>query len=496
MSPLWICLRLPRLPLEVFRPRWCPELPVAVLDGGQVCVASASAHQAGVQPHMRRGGVLAVAPRTLLYTRAPEQEEALRERVAMALLQFTPCVATALDEAVLLEVSGSLRLFGGMRALCRLVRQTAQQLGCSTVLSCAPTAHGAWLLARGGHGTRRTVRLTRLHARLDTLPTGVLPEAGPEQAWLAGLGCRTLGALRRLPRAGLRRRCGPAMLDALDRAYGDTPALLDWLEAPPTFHARAELPDRMTHAEHAQHAADGLLAQMLGWLQVHQYAVTHYTLYLEHERGRQAIAPTALEIALAEPTWQHAHLTRLLRERLAKLVLTAPILAVGLSVTQVQARAPLSETLFPEPGGTAQDHARLLELLAARLGPEHVLRARPQADHRPERANHWEPATLAVPRSARPASHPTTAPPLPRPAWLLDAPIPLAVHGHAPHYGTPLRLMSPPERIESGWWDGDTVMRDYYVAMDDGHACYWIYRERRSSQDHAPARWYLHGLFG
>ncbi|HVL08678.1 MAG TPA: DNA polymerase Y family protein [Burkholderiaceae bacterium] len=493
MSPLWICLRLPRLPLEVFRPHWCPELPVAVLDGGQVCVASASAHHAGVQPHMRRGGVLAVAPQTLLYARAPEQEAALRERVAMALLQFTPCVATALDEAVLLEVSGSLRLFGGIRALCRRVRQTAQQLGCSTVLSCAPTAHGAWLLARGGsRAARRTMQLARLQAWLDILPTWVLPEAAPEQAWLAGLGCHTLGALRRLPRAGLRRRCGPAMLVALDRAYGDMPALLDWLEAPPTFHARAELPDRMTHAEHAQHAADGLLAQMLGWLQAHQHAVTHYTLLLEHERGRQAIPPTALEIALAEPTWQHAHLTRLLRERLAKLVLAAPILAVCLSVTQVQARAPLSDALFPEPGGTAQDHVRLLELLAARLGAEHVLRARPQADHRPEHANHWEPVTPPALRATRPAA----APPLPRPAWLLDAPVPLTIRGHAPYYGTPLRLMSPPERIESGWWDGDTVMRDYYVAMDDDHACYWIYRERRSSQDHAPVRWYLHGLFG
>ena len=92
---------------------------------------------------MRRGGVLAVAPATLLHTRAPEQESALRERVAMALLRFTPCVTTALDEAVLLEVSGSLRLFGGIRALCRYVRQTAHQLGCSARLGCAPTAHGA-----------------------------------------------------------------------------------------------------------------------------------------------------------------------------------------------------------------------------------------------------------------------------------------------------------------------------------------------------------------
>lgn len=460
-----------------------------MLDGGQVCRASVSARQAGVQLHMRRGGVLAVAPHTQLYTRATEQEARLRERVAIALLQFTPCVSLALEDAVLLEVSASLRLFGGLRTLCRRIRDTGHLLGCSTILSCAPTAHGAWLLTQCGN--RRTVRMTRLHHWLDALPCWTLPAAQTHQAWLDGLGCRTLGDLRRLPRAGLRRRSSNAILTTLDQAYGAAPALCEWIQAPPTFDARTELPDRMHHAEHALHAADGLLVQMLGWLQAHQWAVTHYTLALEHERGRHAIAPTVLDIALAEPAWEHRHLTRLLREKLGTLKLDAPIVAVRLSVTQVQARTVQSDSLFPEPGGSAQDHARLLELLVARLGAAHVLRAQPAADHRPEQANQW---TLATAQPTRTTSTPPHA--LARPAWLLETPLPLTLRGHAPHYGTPLRLMSLPERIESGWWDGAIVLRDYYVAMDAHHACYWIYRERRSSDDHAAVRWYLHGLFG
>jgi protein ImuB len=475
------------LPLEVFQPRWCPEHAAAVLDGGEVCAASPLARKAGVQLRMRRGGVLALAPDTLLYTRAPEREAALRERIAMAMLQFTPCVSLALETSVLLEVSGSLRLFGGIRALCRRIRQTAQGLGCSVILSCTPTAHGAWLLARAGR--RRTSRVARLKTWLNALPIGVLPESQSHHAWLDGLGCHTLGALRGLPRPGLRRRGGSAMLTTLDQAYGERPALFDWLQAPPTFHARCELPDRMTHAEHALAAADGLLIQMLGWLQAHQHAVTQYTVVLEHERGRQALAPTMLEITLAEPTWEHAHLIRLLREQLSKLVLTAPIIAVGLAVTHVQPRARHSDSLFPEPGGTPQDHARLLELLSARLGSDHVLRAQLQPDHRPEYANQW---TCATTRAERTSSPPSGQ----RPAWLLETPLSLTMRGHAPYYGTPLRLMSMPERIESGWWDGGIVMRDYYIAMDAHHAYYWIYRERRSSHDDAPARWYLHGLFG
>ena len=55
--------------------------------------------------------------------------------------------------------------------------------------------------------------------------------------------------IRRLPRAGLKKRCSVELLDSLDRAYGLSPELYEWLDVPPTFSARVELPDRVEHAE-------------------------------------------------------------------------------------------------------------------------------------------------------------------------------------------------------------------------------------------------------
>jgi protein ImuB len=54
-----------------------------------------------------------------------------------------------------------------------------------------------------------------------------------------------------------------------------------------------------------------------------------------------------------------------------------------------------------------------------------------------------------------------------------------------------LQLLEGPERIETGWWDGREVARDYYVARDDSGAELWVYRERLP-----PHAWYLHGVFG
>ena len=77
-----------------------------------------------------------------------------------------------------------------------------------------------------------------------------------------------------------------------------------------------------------------------------------------------------------------------------------------------------------------------------------------------------------------------------RPFWLLESPRPLAEIGAVPHHDGPLELLVGPERIESGWWDGDDIARDYFVARMRSEALVWIYRERRGE-----GAWYLHGVF-
>jgi protein ImuB len=47
-----------------------------------------------------------------------------------------------------------------------------------------------------------------------------------------------------------------------------------------------------------------------------------------------------------------------------------------------------------------------------------------------------------------------------------------------------------PERLETGWWRGQSAWRDYYrVETTEGHR-YWLFRRRRDG------KWFLHGIFG
>ncbi len=476
---LWICVRLSRLSLTVLHPSW-PADAVAALEHDRACAVSPGGMALGVRPGMRRGSIMALAPQLRMLERQPAREQETRAGAALALLQYTPELAHAEEDSLLMNVQASLRLFGGPRGLCQRVHATLTTLGLPARLGMAPTAHGAWLLARS---RRRALRMNRLHRQLDALPCAWLPSARPWQEWLDGLGCRTLADLRRLPRAGLQRRCGTELLRALDIAYGSVPALYEWVAPPAVFERKVELIARIDHAQAALFVAQRLIEELCGWLAARQSAVARLVLVLDHERGRHAMPPTEIELRLAEPAWQPDHLVRLLRERLARLELAAPIIQVGLRAPDPIAFAPPSDSLFPEPGGTPSDRKRLLELLSARLGTDRVRHPAARADHRPEVANHWLPID-------QPADSQVPPHDLERPFWLLPAPIALITRDNRPLYGSPLHKVRGPERIESGWWDAP-IARDYYVFEAQDATRYWLFQERNGTPG-----WYLHGIFG
>jgi protein ImuB len=217
---------------------------------------------------------------------------------------------------------------------------------------------------------------------------------------------------------------------------------------------------------------------------------------------------TLARFALGAPSRTPSHLTLVLRERLARLDLPAPVAGVALASESV---APLAgHNLGLLPGDVAQaPEVPLVDRLRARLGEDAVRRVAPAADHRPERAVRVVPAD-DPPQAKRPASRacgaatPTKAasreraaasgtdaalPDAPRPLWLLSAPQPLGGLLEA----QPWVLREGPERIESGWWDGADVRRDYYVAESPAGELAWIFRDHRRGTD--DGEWFLHGLF-
>ena len=523
---LWLALHLPLLPLEAF----CATLsapdaarPVALLAEHRVAQVNTAAAERGLRPGIKRATALTLAADLLLAEAHPGREAAALQAVAHAALAFTPAVCLYGPQTVLLEVQASLRLFGGLPALLQRLQTalvTLVPLGHRVHTAAAPTACGAALLAQwhprgagdlvlGHHATS----LPALQALLARAPVQLL-QAGREHAHaLLGMGLHTLGELQALPRAGLARRFGEALLDEIDRALGLQPDPRQPLQLPACFDSSLELFARADTTDQVLHGAQVLLARLVAWAQARHARVAAFTLRMLHEKARHTATPaTELRIELAEPALDPAHLQGLLRERLGRLALIAPTLDLQLHCSQLVAGHAPNGELFPTRHSQAEGLTRLLERLRARLGDEQVLRLVAVADHRPEHASRTVPAQGAgaphavtaapaahvadasAPASAAAAAQPHTLP-LHRPAWLLPEPLPLAERDALPLLqGRPLQLLSGPERIETGWWDGDAVARDYYIAQAEDGSLVWVFRGRLPGRPDEPT-WQLQGLF-
>lgn len=510
---LWFALHLPRLSLEAAAAALPPEargVPMALLADHRIVAVDAAAAAAGVQPGQRRATALALQPDLRLLQASPARDAEARRAVAHAALAYTPMVTLHGADAVLLEVQASLRLFGGAARLAQRLRRALTPLGLTVRPAAAPTALGALLLARWRddllHGPHQA-DLAALQELLDAVPIGLLDAAaGPDmQAACTAMGLATLGDLRRLPREGVARRFGGPLLDTLDRARGDRPDPRRRIELPPVYDGRLELPMRADHAEQVLHGAAVLLGRLVAWAQAQHGRIAACTLQMRHDRpsghGPEVPDHTALDLTLAEPSCDAAHLQGLLRERLAHVRLAAPTLELRLACRHLVQQAPPNGELFPSRVSEREGLTRLIERLRARLGDDRVQQPVAVADHRPERATAWRPYDPAAGRGAGRAA--VSAVPralaLHRPVWLWPEPVPLPERQLRPWLdGAPLVLLSGPERIETGWWDGPPATRDYYIAQAGDGTLVWAYRGRLPPVEEGDQGegWFLQGRFG
>ena len=480
---LWMALHFSRLPLEVFA-RGAPGTPpLAVASAsGRAAVIVATDRQAaerGVRRGMSTATACALASGLRILARDAAIERTALKRVAAWALQFTSAASIAEPADVLLEAEGSQKLFGSLENLRRRIRAGLVELGYEASIACAPTPLAAQLFAHAG--LEICIRdAGMLRDELEKLPVSLLDPAPETPAMLERFGVRTMGECLRLPRAGLARRLGRGLLEDLDRALGRLPDPRPPFVPPPTFHAVLPLPAPVEQSAALLFAARRLLTELCGSLAAAGSGVQRLNFTLAHEDH----ADTPVDLSLVAATRDPVHLIAVFRERLARLELPRPVVAITLAAAEFFPLAARSLSFLPDARDHAETAVRLIENLRARLGDGAVCSPFIHPDYRPEHA--WQ---ACEPGKAAASATPATS--ISRPLWLLASPPRLGEAGASPCWEGPLSLLAGPERIETGWWDGNCIARDYFVARNPAQSLLWIYRERD-----AAGGWYLHGIFG
>jgi protein ImuB len=479
---LWIALELPALPLQLVERVQAVPVPLVIGEGPSqrpiVACANAAAREAGVREGMAVAAARALAGDLKCVDRDEGAEREALERLAGWATQFTPAVSLE-PSGLMLEVEASLKLFGGLAKLLSTLRGGIRALGLQATMGIAPTPLAARAFARAesrGIPVRSCAELADLPSRLADLPLFLLEWPGRTLELLADLGIVRVKDALALPRGGFSQRFGPESLAILDRLAGRLPDPRLAHVPPARYRARLELPAEADGVEAILFPLKRLLVEMEGYLRGRGAGVQELDLRLEHGGKNH----TRLALSFATPERETEFILSIAREKLGRLELAAPTIGLRLQADRMQPFAPREGTWLPGREERTVGRARLIERLAARLGPGRVFGIALADDHRPERG--WKNRPAASSRATFEGGA--------RPAWLLNRPQKLVAGPEGPRLQGALQLIAGPERIETGWWDGEPVSRDYFVAANPAGETCWIYRERRD-----PGAWYLHGVF-
>ncbi len=367
--------------------------------------------------------------------------------------------------------------------------------------------HGHWL---GRQQRWVLVPPGRQRQSLKSLPLKSLQLPVDVVGSLAEVGVDSIGQLLRLPRVSLQERFGSVVPLQVSRFLGDVSDPLTPLQGSELLAASHsfEMPvlGRDIDSTYFRTLIENLVRRCLRPLVNTNRGVSSLQVRFDTNDG-----PTVIEVGLYKPTIQVGHLVDLVMLRFERTRLPREIVDISVEIMSAGVLPYRQQSLFC--GSTQSDTSRfeiLLNRLASRLGSGAVVEPRLLADIQPEAS--WIAApvvgVIGLSKSRRSGhllgsskshfSKPVVGPS--RPTFLLSSPRLLDVHSLSAN-GLPVRFRwkgqfhvvtrsRGPERIETAWWRGPTVRRDYYIFETDRGGRFWMFRGLRRGS------WFLHGTYG
>ncbi len=504
-SSIWLCLHFPQLPIEVFD-RHQQEKPVVVISRQRVVYMNSSAQKLGIKPGSSMNTAYTISEQVVCFERDEEKELATLSQLAQWAYQFSPNVSIKVPHSILLDITGCLKLFRGIKNLKAAISEGLNRLGFTAATGINGTPMSALCFAESGFaesgfaepgfaepGTEKTremdgIRSDRVADSLHPIPIQFLRIDENIQNTLHQMGISRCQQLFELPIDGLNRRFGIFFTDYLQRLTGEKPDPQKFVADKPRFRSDVTFLSDVTNTQSLVFPMKRLLGELQDFLIGRQLLVSQFSFKLSHRNH----SPKAFTIFLANPDKDAQMFLMLSQLQLDKVRDMPEIDNVSLAAgtffeTEADSGDLFHDTPFKQKDGSTHSKAeearaaRLINMMTARLGPQACFGLSLANDHRPEFA--WKPVTMA----AKDYWHGDQSQGNARPLYLL--PTPKILSPDAPYLSGKLELLQGPERIEFGWWDNKGIARDYYIAQHQSGALYWIYQHLHDRS------WHLHGIF-
>lgn len=475
----------------------------------RIVLANQIACEMCIRPGQTLAEAKAIVPDLITCDDDPVADRRQLESLALWADRLAPTIHIEGDDTLIADITGCQRLFSGEPNLLSRAVEGLSGEGFAVRAAIADTPGAAWALAHAHPDPTVIANPGQTAAFLAPLPVWALRIDPRTRTALASVGVETIASLLYLPRSSLASRFGQAALDRVDQALGHLPEVLKPYRPAPVLTSRFRLGSATTRINVLAEAMHRALVPFCQKLEkrvagVRQMFVTFYCADLVTEEGTATLTVT-LPVDLSRPTRCVDHLRRLLVVLLDKLHLPGPADSLMLWARELDSLDGWQDELFATESADAHELADLLDRLSARLGSGAVVRPETLSEHQPERAFRYVPVTGGGKHdksqtASDDKSCPSTAVSVSRrPLCLAPRPLEIAATALVPE-GPPIAFQLHgtrhtvadsvgPERIETGWWRGPHIKRDYYrVLTEAGRRC-WLFRSRDTGQ------WFLHGWF-
>jgi len=481
--------------------------------GSRVAACCRVAAAQGVRVDMPLAEAKSLLPSVTVEQYDPVADCQELRRLAAVCEQFSPCVALEEGdepESLLFDIFNLTHLLGSEVELAAKVERFFVAERYHVQIAVADTVGLAWAMAHYGDDRKMQIANCKMQIA-ESLLVESLRIAQDTVDLLHQLGIETVGQLLTLPRASLTSRFGEQLLRRLDQLTGAAPEVLVPHRSPAALEVGTSLEHATSDRAVLVHVLSELTEQLARHLAARDEGAVLLVCALKYVGGELHL----LRIGLVQPTASARQLMELVDLHLETVVLEDEVAHVEIRAAIVGRLGERQGKLFADRWPTDPHQlAVLVNRLSSRLGYGQVVRPQLSASPVPERAVRYVPvagkqdkekgrqgdkemrrrrSSPCLPVSLSPCLSP------PRPILLYPDPQPIEVLSVAPD-GPPQFVWLDarreritehwgPERIETLWWRGPSVRRDYYRIATAAGSQQWIFRRLDDGQ------WFLHGIF-
>ncbi|WP_440905268.1 Y-family DNA polymerase [Catenovulum sp. SX2] len=462
---VWLYLHFPSLQLDtLFKDS---DIPLAIVHNKnhQIVQLNTISAQSGIQLGMGLGTAAALCRDLQIHPYNESTENKALIQIAEWLYLTTADIHLLKPNGLLLKVSSMLTLYENLTAYWQAIQSHLAHFSVNYDYATGYSPNAAKLLAQTGVNqiTEDKQLINRALAKIPLTKTELPLKTITS---LKRVGVQYINDLLKLSLADIAKRFDIELVTYIGKLSGQLKHPVDFFHPAEQFNYELELMYEIDLVDKLIKPLQKIFSLLEHFLLLRnkQTSEVNITLFLRD------LAKQQIKISSAQGEYKAEKWLELTKLTFESVIINAPVISIRVAAANLFAFEIDKQDMFAGAKGEITPQA-LIAKLQAKLGEEQVTGIQLFDDHRPERASQYcKPFTQ---------TDITTDIGKFRPSILLTTPTPLT---------DKIDIRHGPERIVSGWWDNENIIRDYFIARNNSGQWLWVYRTPQN-------QWFVHGLF-